>query len=466
MPSDQLGSDASQSIAVLPFANMSRDPDDEYFSDGLAEEILNLLAKIPALKVTARTSSFAFRGIQQDIRKIGEALSVRTVLEGSVRRSGSRIRVTAQLIGTADGYHLWSERYDREMTDIFAVQDEISEAIAAELKVKLTGKDAAATREHEPGLQAYEAYLKGRYHYYKFNPDAVAAAETCFRDACTLDPKWADPHAGLSDIHFSMGFFGWGPLNESLRRSRTAAHRALELQPSQPLARAMLGVIAGLHDYDWKEAGEQFRMALEQKSANPNIHLFHAMFYLLPLGQFDAAEDVMAKAVAEDPLNGMWHSRQAWMLVCAERYDQAMVEAQKALELNEADYQAYMMLSLCNGFQGRQDLALQHASTVNRLAPWDSLGVGLYAGLLARTGDQEGAAKVLSSMKGAIPIGMVIYYLITSEIELGLDWYQREIEERRPNGPMIASAGFLEPFRLNLRWSKLARMMNLPRAGR
>ena len=162
------------SIAVLPFANMSRDADDEYFSDGLAEEIINALAQVPGLKVIARTSAFAFKGKNEDIRKIAETLGVTNVLEGSVRRAGNRLRVTAQLIHAADGTHLWSQRYDREMTDVFAVQDEIAAAIAGALQVKLTGKPATA-RPHEPNLPAYEAFLKGRHQYSKVIARGVRA---------------------------------------------------------------------------------------------------------------------------------------------------------------------------------------------------------------------------------------------------------------------------------------------------
>ena len=181
------------SIAVLPFVNMSRDPDDEYFSDGLAEEILNVLSHIPGLKVTARTSSFAFRGKEQDITRIAETLRVRTILEGSVRRAGSRIRVTAQLINAVDGYHLWSERYDRELTDVFAMQDEIAIAIAGALQLKLTG-----ARPHEPNLPAYEAFLKGRHQLHKLGPGRTRAPKSISsrrsrwtRSGPTLIPTWA-----------------------------------------------------------------------------------------------------------------------------------------------------------------------------------------------------------------------------------------------------------------------------------
>jgi serine/threonine-protein kinase len=174
------------SIVVLPFANMSRDPDDEYFGDGLAEEIINALAQIPGLKVIARTSAFAFKGQNTDVRKIAEAVGVTTVLEGSVRRSGSRLRVTAQLITAADGTHVWSQRYDRELADVFDVQDEIAQAIAGALQVKLDLRPAG----HTPNLPAYDAYLRGRHHLFKFSPESWARAKQCLEEAIRLDAMW------------------------------------------------------------------------------------------------------------------------------------------------------------------------------------------------------------------------------------------------------------------------------------
>jgi serine/threonine-protein kinase len=206
-------------IAVLPFANMSRDPDDDYFSDGLAEEIINALARMPGLKVTSRTSAFAFRGKEQDITKIAEALRVRTVLEGSVRRSGSRIRVTAQLISAADGYHLWSERYDREMVDLFALQDEIAAAIAKALQLMLSGKPVES-RRHTPALLAHDAHLKGR-HLLENGPGvgrlAGNAAEVWerskeyFHQAIRLDANYAEPHIGLGSCYLRHAIEGPPP---------------------------------------------------------------------------------------------------------------------------------------------------------------------------------------------------------------------------------------------------------------
>jgi serine/threonine protein kinase len=255
------------SIAVLPFANRNRDPDDEYFSDGLAEEIMNTLAHLPGLKVTARTSAFAFRGKEQDITKIAEALHVRTILEGSVRRSGSRIRVTAQLINAEDGYHLWSERYDREMADVFTMQDEIAAAIAGALEVKLVGKPGAR-RAHQPNLEAYEAFLRGRHEALKATLESHSRAKQLFEQAIALDPTFSEPHSELGYYYSLQGLMG---LRSDMPAGRALAQKALELSPADSRAHAVLCLVACLYDYDWKEAGEQFRLTMAAEMYRPRF---------------------------------------------------------------------------------------------------------------------------------------------------------------------------------------------------
>jgi TolB-like protein/Flp pilus assembly protein TadD len=331
------------SIAVLPFADMSRDADDEYFSDGLADEIINALTQVAGLKVIARTSAFAFKGKNEDIRRIAEALGVTSVLEGSVRRAGNRLRVTAQLIHAADGTHLWSQRYDREMTDIFAVQDEIAAAIAGTLQVKLTGKPVT-TRTFEPNLPAYEAFLRGRQQSYKLSPEAHSLAEEHFKQAITLDPQWADPHSYLGRVYFSLGFYGLRPSPEMVVVARAEARKALELLPSEPIAHALLGIIAASYDYDWKEAEEQFGLARASEPLPPYVHDMRAHFYLLPLGRFEEALQERMKAIAQDPLNALWRAHQAFTLLCAEMYELAVVEARKALELDDRIYVAHWVV--------------------------------------------------------------------------------------------------------------------------
>ncbi|HEY6344735.1 MAG TPA: protein kinase [Bryobacteraceae bacterium] len=256
------GKDQQPSIAVLPFANLSSDKEQEYFSDGLAEEILNLLAKIPGLKVIARTSSFAFRGKEQDITKIAEVLRVGTILEGSVRRAGSRIRVTAQLIDARDGAHLWSERYDRELADVFEVQDEIAAAIAGALQVKLAPKSAAET--YKPNLPAYEAYLKGRHHLWKLTPASIARAKEYFEQAISLDPKFALAYNDLAGYYAGQANLGLRPSSEVMPQVQAWAQKALEIDRSLSEAHGWLAVKAFVFDYDWNEAERRFSLALSR----------------------------------------------------------------------------------------------------------------------------------------------------------------------------------------------------------
>ena len=445
------------SIAVLPFANMSRDADDEYFSDGLAEEIINALTQIAGLKVIARTSAFAFKGKNEDIRRIAEALGVTNVLEGSVRRAGSRLRVTAQLIHAADGTHLWSQRYDRELTDVFAVQDEIAAAIVAALKVKLTGKPASA-RPHEPNLSAYEAFLRGRHHYYKTSPESFSRAEECFQQAIGLDSEWADPHSYLGRQYLALGFYGLRPTGEMMPLARAEARKALQLLPSEPMAHAVLGGVAALHDYDWKEAEEQFRLARTSESLPPDVRTGYAVFYLLPLGRFEEALQEGAKAIAQDPLNSTWRARQSWTLLCAEMYEAAIVEARKALEPEDGSRGAHLAIALSYFFQAQLAEARQSAEEAFRAAPWNPLVVGLLAGLLVQAGEKERAGKLLE----LCGTGMIMYHVVCSEIDAALDWYERYIQLREPGAAHLASAGFLKPLRASPRWPKLAKMMNLP----
>ena len=226
---------------MLPFANLSADKEQEYFSDGLAEEIISLLAQVPGLKVIARTSSFAFRGRDEDVRSIARALDVTHVLEGSVRRAGERIRVTAQLIAAVDGGHVWSERFDRELSDIFAVQDEIAAAMTAALRVKLSA--AAAPQRYAPAFAAYDAYLKAKHHEARVSPASMELAKSCYESAIALDPAFALAHVGVGSYWLGKAFFGGCPTREAMTAARAASRRALQIDEWLPEAHALLGTL-------------------------------------------------------------------------------------------------------------------------------------------------------------------------------------------------------------------------------
>jgi len=254
------------------------------------------------------------------------------------------------------------------------------------------------------------------------------------------------------------------PLNEMVPLARAEARKALELVPSHPRAHSLLGGIAALHDYDWKEAEEQYRLAKASQSLPPEVHDGYAQCYLVPLGRFEEAIQERARAIAQDPLNALWHSNQANTFLCAEMYESAIAQARKALEIDERHYFAHGTIALCYISQGKLAEAREWAEEAARLAPWNPTGVAFLAALLSEAGEKNRAENLLATIPGAIPSGMIFYHLIRSEIDAALDCYQRVIELRQPIAAMMASAGFLKPLRASPRWPKLARMMNLPNA--
>ncbi len=290
------------SIAVLPFANLSSDPEQEYFSDGLTEEIINALAHVPGLKVIARTSAFAFKGQQLPIGRIAEALGVSTILEGSVRRAGNRIRVTAQLVDVSNGFHLWSERYDRELADVFAVQDDIASAIASELRGRFT--PAAPPATYTPKVAAYEAYMMARHHVWQgLSPERFAQGLRCYEQAIALDPRFALPHAGLAEM-FHIHASGRGPdAQAAAARMRSSLERAVALDPALPEAHAWLGVVATTYDYDWAEGERQFNQAMAREPVTPGIRHMNAYFNLRFTGRAEQAIAEHHRAIEQDPLN-------------------------------------------------------------------------------------------------------------------------------------------------------------------
>jgi serine/threonine-protein kinase len=445
------------SIAVLPFANMSRDPDDEYFSDGLAEEIMNTLAHLPGLKVTARTSAFAFRGKEQDITKIAEALHVRTILEGSVRRSGSRIRVTAQLINAEDGYHLWSERYDREMADVFAMQDEIAAAIAGALEVKLVG--TPPQRRHQPNLQAYETFLRARHEILKVAPDSLARAKQLLEQAIALDPAFSEPHSELGYSYLLQGLIGLRSGLETMPAARVHAQKALELSPADARAHAVLCAVACLYDYDWGEAGKHFQLALAAEPVPSEVRARCSLNYLLPLGRTQAAIEQIERALEQDPLNLFVRGAFAAVLSMGQAYDRALTEAQNAMEVDASHWLPHFAIGLSYALRGEFAAARPAAERSVQAAPWFAQVLGLLAGVLAQLGEKRGADELLTKLRDMPPVGLLIYHFLCSGNDTTADWLAKMIEDRDPFAP---SWSCLKPIRSSPRWPALAKMMNLP----
>jgi eukaryotic-like serine/threonine-protein kinase len=451
------------SIAVLPFADMSPGRDHEWFGDGVAEEIINALTRVPGLVVIARTSAFAFKGKNEDIRRIAGTLGVAHVLEGSVRRAGSRVRVTAQLITAANGSHLWSERFDREMADVFAVQDEIASAIAATLQVKLTGAPGTH-RRYTPALPAYEAFLKALHHAQKLTPDAMTRSREHFEQAIALDPGFALAHSMYGFYFAQLANYGLMPAHEAMPLVRAKARRALEIDSSLPDPHAMLGVVAGLYDYDWVEAERQFRLAMATDPISAQIRRAYALYYLLPTSRFREAADECERALKEDPVDLMGRLRLAQCFRAAGRIAEGLRTLQDVLELDENLWFTHFILGLEHAQSGNLSQAMVHAERAYVLAPWSPSAIGAFAAILTRSGEAQRAEALLDKLRpgdayGA-PIGLGTFHLVCSEIEPAVEWVKKTIAQRHP-----AVFFFLnvhgQALRSSPSWPQLADSLNL-----
>jgi TolB-like protein len=455
---------STPSIAVLPFTNLSGEQDNEYFSDGLAEEIINNLAREPGLRVIARTSAFAFKGKHEDIRKIAQTLDVNNVLEGSVRRADSRVRVTAQLIAAADGSHLWSERFDREMVDIFAIQDEIAQAISSALQVHFSGK----SRRYTPHLPAYEAYLKARHCMSMFSRESLAHSREFCERSIALDPGFAEAHSCLGVSLFLSVFPGAIPAHEGMPMARAAAQRSLDLNPDSQEAHGVLGMIASAYDFDWREAERRFGLAMAREPVPPYVRWFYA-FYLNLVGRLKESTDQCAIGLKNDPLSLLVRFHYAFALLSWGKEDAGESELRELCALYPNLYQPYYLLGLSQSFRGSHADALVTGEHAYSLAPWNTGTTGLCAGVRMRAGQVDRALELLQKLMpgedyGA-PLGLLVYHVVCSEMEQAAHWAWKVFGERDPR--LITIIGLLRsPTRAVVRshddWAALASRLRIP----
>ncbi len=324
------------SIAVLPFGNLSADAEQEYFCDGLAEEIINTLSHIEDLRVVARTSAFTFKGKQEDIREIGRKLNVESVLEGSVRKSGNRLRITAQLINVADGYHLWSERYDRELEDVFVIQDEISLAIVNKLKVKLLGDDKAKfAKRYTKNFEVYDLYLKGRHYLNTVTEKGIRKSLEYFQQAIQKDPSFALAYVGVASVYNVFAVVGQVPSYEVMPKAKSELLKALELDDSLAEAHAWLGTLYLQYEWNWSFAERELKRAIELKPNSPEAHQFYAE-YLIVTGNKDQASVEVERARDLDPLSTIPNTILAYQLFVSRRYDKVIEHCRKMLRTEQS----------------------------------------------------------------------------------------------------------------------------------
>ncbi|MGA9575223.1 MAG: tetratricopeptide repeat protein, partial [Lysobacterales bacterium] len=370
-PADVAEASIGKSIAVLPFVNMSADKDNDYFSDGLSEELLNLLAKVDGLKVAARTSSFKFRNSGSDIAEIGKQLNVATVLEGSVRKSGNQARITAQLIKVDDGFHLWSETYDRELDNIFEVQDEIAQAIVDALKLPLLGHDAKplTSTASTDNFEAYDLYLLGRHHAREYSQQGFERARDYYLKALEIDPAFAPAYGGLADAYLFLSDYGDLPQGEAHALARTAVDKALSIDPDSPEAHTSFGLLLNNLGHN-HEAEAHFQKAL---SVNPN-YVNAMLWYRNSLNrQFENNEamEITERALALDPLSPPVRRMHVHQLIAMNRFDDAGNEIQALIAANPDDPLPYELWGDLFRDQGLPQKAIPMYRNAHRLRPGD-----------------------------------------------------------------------------------------------
>jgi serine/threonine-protein kinase len=392
------GPKAAPSIAVLPFTDMSPEKDQGYFAEGIAEELLNALAHIQGLRVVARTSAFALKSMNLDIREIGRMLSVKAVLEGSVRKAGNRLRVTAQLINVEDGFHLWSERYDREMADVFAIQDEISAAIVENLKVKLlAGEKTALRRRSTDDPEAYSLYLKGLYFFARPDPESYGKALNFFRAAIDKDPNFALAHAGLAQIYGSLGVMNLAPPTEMWPKAKAALQKAFSLDEDLAEAHAVAALMAFWYEWDWDTAGRNFDRVL---ALNPGDAMSHGMegWFFLNRRRFDEAIRESKKALELDPLMPLFYAWSVGLHAAAGRLDEALQEFSRALEIDPNLGLAYFHAGIAYSRKGLLDEALDTFKKGKKLVVFPGWIEGNFGLIYVRKGQREKAELILEEM--------------------------------------------------------------------
>lgn len=457
--------ESQPSIAVLPFANMSGDKEQEYFSDGLAEEIINALTKIPELKVIARTSSFAFRGKEQDITKIAEALRVNTILEGSVRKAGNRIRVTAQLITAADGSHLWSERYDREMTDVFAIQDDICQAIVDKLRVQLTAGRRLVRRQTE-NVEAYNLCLKGRYYYQKFTQESMRKGKEYYEQAIAIDQNYAWAWCKLARLYYMMGYLGYMSFEAANAQANKAIAKALELNDQLAEAHAVFGMLRA-REFDWKEGERAFRRALELDPESQDTWQAYSLFYLVPMQRIGEAIAASKKALELDPVSPFLLHQLGLRYYLNRQYDLAIEHVRNALELDSNYYLPYITLGMTYIQTGQLDEGIQALQKMVRLLGHVPFGLMYLGFAYAKAGKIEEAKKHLRELQDlaqreyVIPSSFASIYLGLGEIDQAYDWLEKAVDELDNTILDLRAGAFFDPLRSHPRYKALLRKMNL-----
>lgn len=451
---------ATPTIAVLPFDNLSGDPGQAYFSDGLTEEILDRLSQSKDLRVVSRSSSFAFKNRDMDAREIGRQLGAQALVEGSVRREGDRLRISAQLVDAASGYQLWSESFDRRMDDVFAIQREIALAIAQTLKGRLLAPEEAEALEPEAiDPEAYDHFLRGRHHWHRRTEAGLRQSATHFEKALELAPDYAPAWVGLADAYAVLGFYDYLPPREAFPRARDAANRALELDPDNASAWATLGYVALYYDWDLEAGEAAFQLAIELDPTDSKSHQWYANL-LTAAGRFPEAEREMRRATELDPLSLIANAALGWVRYFAGRHEAALEQLRLSLELDPDFELAYLWRGWSLEALNRYDEALPALEEAVERSGGTGITTASLARIHALRGDRKKARSLLADLETddtyqpAYEIGKA--WLALDERNKAMDWLERALEQRSHSMVFIHVDPQLDALRNDPRFQALA----------
>ena len=457
----------TRSIAVLPFVNASPDAENEYLSDGITDELIDALAKISGLRVSSRTSVFALKGKPLDVRAVGALLGASVVLEGTVRKAGDRLRITAQLTSSDDGRLLWSQRYDRQLVDVFAIQDEIATTIVSTLRATMfTELSEHVPRRYTENINAYGLYLKGRYAWNQRTHESVAEAIGYFEQAIAEDPSYAPAYAGLADSYALDVDYRSIPVAEAYARAKEYARKALALDESVPSAHASLAWALFIYDWNWDEAAREFRRAIELNPRYASAHQWFG-FLLTSRGQHDAALLEGHMALELDPVSVSGRRSMGWMCCYARRYDQALDHLARVIEMNPMAIESYRILGTTLELQGQSSEAERVLRDAMNLPGADAYTKATLGWVLARAGKRPEAEQLLDELASAAqagyvsPAALAILHIGLGNVEQALDWAERAYDERRGWLVYFKVNPMLDPLRDQPRFAELLRKMRL-----
>src|SRR6266550_3068332 len=457
------------SLAVLPLQNLSGDPSQEYFADGMTEELIGLLSKIHGLRVISRTSAMHFKNSQLSLPEIAKMLGVDAVVEGSIVREGRQVRVHAQLIRAATDEHIWAEQYQREYGSLLEVEEEVSRSIAEQIEVNLTAEDRARlvpTRQVNP--EAPENYLTGRYYFNQRTEGALNKSIASFQQAIASDPGYGLAYSGLADAYAMLGFRGGFPSKDALSRAKTAAQKAIELDHTLAEPHASLAFIAETHEWDWATAEREYKRALELKPGDARTHNWYAG-YLTYVGRFDDGISEATRARDLDPLSLPINNALAGRLLASSRYNEALRQVQETLQLDSHFAPAHQTLGWVYLHSGKQQEAIREFQNALQLSGTEDNDLQLDLGFAyAVTGKQDEARRILAKLErlhqqGVVPSGSVaILHGALGEANDAFAWLEKAYQERDPQLTYIKAGRRFAPLRKDPRFEKLVHRIGLP----